>query len=56
MPRRRPDSRRWSRAVEKVIGEEEKAGLTSLDGYESFARQVKQTKLALVEFLLQAAQ
>ena len=39
----------------EVIGEEERAGLASLEGYESFALQVKQTKLALVEFLLTAA-
>jgi SAM-dependent methyltransferase len=41
--------------VEKVLKEEEKAGQTSLKGYESFARQVKETKLALVDVLLTAA-
>lgn len=42
--------------VQKLLGEEEQAGLASLEGYESFARQVKQTKLSLLSFLLQAAQ
>jgi 2-polyprenyl-3-methyl-5-hydroxy-6-metoxy-1,4-benzoquinol methylase len=41
--------------VEKVIADEEAAGLASVEGYESFARQVKQTKWALVDFLLTAA-
>jgi SAM-dependent methyltransferase len=42
-------------SVAKVIAEEERAGLASVNGYESFALQVKQTKWALVEFLLTAA-
>ncbi len=42
-------------SVSRLIAEEEKAGLASVEGYESFASQVKQTKLALVEFLLTAA-
>jgi SAM-dependent methyltransferase len=42
-------------AVRKVLRDEEAAGLTTLEGYESYARQVKQTKLELVEFLLKAA-
>lgn len=42
-------------SVEKVIAEEKKAGLASVAGYGGFARQVKQTKIALVEFLLTAA-
>ena len=42
-------------SVHKVIGDEEKAGLASAEGYERFARQVKQTKVALVDFLLGAA-
>jgi 2-polyprenyl-3-methyl-5-hydroxy-6-metoxy-1,4-benzoquinol methylase len=42
-------------AVAKVIADEKAAGLDSLEGYESFARQVKQTKLALLEFLVNAA-
>jgi SAM-dependent methyltransferase len=41
--------------VGKVIAEERAAGLSSLEGYESFARQVKQTKLALLDFLVKAA-
>jgi SAM-dependent methyltransferase len=43
------------RAVVDVIAEEKKAGLGSVEGYESFARQVKETKFALVEFLIAAA-
>ncbi|MGH9355099.1 MAG: methyltransferase domain-containing protein [Terriglobia bacterium] len=42
-------------AVGKLLAEEERAGLASVEGYESFARQVKETKLALLEFLLAAA-
>ncbi|MFZ3215828.1 MAG: class I SAM-dependent methyltransferase [Candidatus Acidiferrales bacterium] len=42
-------------SVSRLIEEEEKAGLASVDGYESFALQVRQTKWALVEFLLKAA-
>jgi hypothetical protein len=42
-------------SVQIVIDEELKAGLASVEGYESFALQVKQTKWALVEFLLSAA-
>ena len=42
-------------AVRELIVEEEKAGLASVAGYESFAQQVKVTKIALVEFLLTAA-
>ncbi len=38
-------------SVENVIAEEEGAGLSSAQGYESFARQVKHTKLALLDFL-----
>jgi len=41
--------------VQKVIGDEVAAGLDTMEGYESFARQVKHTKIALVEFLLTAA-
>jgi hypothetical protein len=41
--------------VAKVIADEQRAGLGSQNGYESFALQVKQTKWALVEFLLTAA-
>jgi SAM-dependent methyltransferase len=42
-------------SVSNLIAKEEKAGLASPDGYESFARQVKETKWALVEFLIDAA-
>jgi len=42
-------------SVGRVIAEEERAGLASAGGYENFSRQVKQTKSALVEFLLAAA-
>lgn len=41
--------------VAELIAAEEKAGLASLKGYENFAQQVKQTKLALMDFLVQAA-
>ncbi len=41
--------------VEAVVAEERKAGLGSAQGYESFARQVMETKFALVEFLISAA-
>jgi SAM-dependent methyltransferase len=43
------------RNVAKVLAEEEIAGLHSPEGYEGFARQVRETKLALVDFLLTAA-
>lgn len=42
-------------SVRKLIAEEERAGLGSVEGYKSFAKQVKETKLALVDFLLTAA-
>ena len=42
-------------SVRNLIAMEERAGLASPEGYASFARQVKQTKVALVEFLLSAA-
>lgn len=42
--------------VAKVLGDEQKAGLHSPEGYTNFAKQVKETKLALVTFLLQAAE
>ncbi len=41
--------------VQKVITDEINAKLDRIEGYESFARQVKETKLDLVEFLLTAA-
>lgn len=42
-------------SVAKVIADEISAGLNSLRGYEGFASQVKQTKLALLDFLVSAA-
>src|SRR5215467_6760030 len=42
-------------AVQDLIEQEVKAGLASGEGYENFARQVKRTKTALVEFLTTAA-
>jgi hypothetical protein len=41
--------------VMKVLGDEMDAGLNEIGGYVSFARQVKETKIALVDFLLTAA-
>jgi SAM-dependent methyltransferase len=42
-------------SVAKVLNDEKNAGLDSLEGYERFAAQVKETKFALVEFLMSAA-
>jgi SAM-dependent methyltransferase len=42
-------------SVRHLIAQEEGAGLASGEGYECFARQVRETKLALVDFLLTAA-
>ncbi len=41
--------------VRELIGEEIGSGLGSVEGYKSFAPQVKKTKLALVDFLVTAA-
>jgi SAM-dependent methyltransferase len=41
--------------VGKVIADERAAGLASPEGYEAFARQAKQTKLALLDMLVAAA-
>jgi len=41
--------------VHNLIAEEQKAGLASPEGYRSFACQVKETKWAFVEFLINAA-
>lgn len=41
-------------SVHKIIEKEEKAGLNSVEGYKRFGQQVKQTKFALVDFLLKA--
>jgi hypothetical protein len=40
--------------VQKVMNDEVDAKLDRIEGYESFARQVKETKLELVNFLLTA--
>jgi SAM-dependent methyltransferase len=42
-------------SIARVIEDEERAGLGSAEGYKNFAQQVKETKLALLEFLLKAA-
>jgi SAM-dependent methyltransferase len=42
-------------SVARILADEERAGLTKPEGYDSFARQVRETKFALVEFLLRAA-
>jgi len=42
-------------SVARVMEDEERAGLGAVDGYKNFAQRVKETKLALVEFLLKAA-
>jgi len=43
-------------SVRKVTVDEDLAGLASGEGYDCFARRVKDTKLALVDFLVTAAQ
>jgi len=43
-------------SVEALIQLEKRAALDSIAGYEGFAGQVKQTKFALLDFLLSAAQ
>jgi SAM-dependent methyltransferase len=42
--------------VRELIEQEESAGLATMEGYEGFPAQVKETKWALVNFLLAAAQ
>jgi hypothetical protein len=42
-------------AVEKILGDESSASLDSVRGYENFAKQVKETKLSLLNFLLDAS-
>jgi hypothetical protein len=42
-------------SVQGLIQAEQRAGLDSAQGYESFAGRVKETKFALMEFLLTAA-
>ncbi len=40
--------------IARVLEDERNAGLNTLDGYTNFAKQVKETKIALLEFLIQA--
>lgn len=40
--------------IESILGSERKAGLTSLDGYRAFERDVQETKWQLLEFLIDA--
>jgi len=42
-------------AVQKVIADEVAAKLDRIEGYQGFARQVRETKFELVEFLIRAA-
>jgi SAM-dependent methyltransferase len=42
-------------SVSALLEQEKKRGLDSIGGYEGFARQVKDTKVALLEFLLSAS-
>jgi SAM-dependent methyltransferase len=42
-------------SVGRLLAEEERAGLSTLEAYAGFAAQVKQTKWELLEFLLKAA-
>ena len=53
--RREDQTHRVEPSVRDLISTEERAGLASPEGYEGFAHQVKQTKVALVDFLLTAA-
>jgi 2-polyprenyl-3-methyl-5-hydroxy-6-metoxy-1,4-benzoquinol methylase len=48
-------SREVSPSVAQLLAMEENAGLASDEGYRAFAAQVRETKHALVEFLLHAA-
>jgi SAM-dependent methyltransferase len=48
-------SHRLEPNVAKVLADERRAGLDTVEGYKSFAGQVRDTKFALVDFLLQAA-
>jgi SAM-dependent methyltransferase len=42
-------------SVGRLLAEEKRAGLASAEGYASFAKHVKETKLQLVDFLVTAA-
>ena len=48
------DTRQVEPSVSALVAEERSAGLASPEGYQTFAQQVKDTKLALMEFLLAA--
>jgi len=48
-------TRKVEASVERVIESEKDARLDSLAGYAGFAKQVRETKFALIEFLLTAA-
>ena len=48
-------NRKIEASVERIMGLEKSAGLDSAAGYGNFARQVRQAKLALLDFLLSAA-
>jgi SAM-dependent methyltransferase len=48
------DSRPVSERVERLIAREEAAGLTRLDRYDAFAKDVLETKRALLDFLIAA--
>lgn len=50
------NARRIEPSVAKLLEKEKNARLDCVEGYESFASQVKQTKFAFVDFLLDAAQ
>ncbi len=41
--------------VKKVLDDETRAGLDTIEGYITFAKQVRETKFALLDFLLSAA-
>ena len=47
-------SRATTPAVARIFQAEEDAGLTSIEGYQSFSQKVQETKWALVEFLISA--
>jgi SAM-dependent methyltransferase len=52
--RRENESHAVQPAVQRLLAEEEAAGLKAVSGYDVFSRKVKETKVALLEFLLSA--
>jgi SAM-dependent methyltransferase len=42
-------------SVRELVAQEERAGLGSVEGYDSFASRIREAKLALLDFLLTAA-